>query len=182
MLISKVYFFQWNRCGQLLKMVFSLQRELSQNNWKNWKLLTHDTFQQCPRLKSNNHVTTPTSLWRQPLHNVSVTWVRPNSRLKNPTDGGCNKMCFQRQKILFPYSQFSWSMWRIKNVEVEHGLQIKYEKYRILWLKIITLLVLRCFLQALCINLTASTCQEKSNNCKLISSYILMIIVNPFPW
>ena len=72
-------------------------------------------------------------------------------------------------------------MWRIKNVEVEHGLQIKYEKYRILWLKIITLLVLRCFLQALCINLTASICQEESSNYKLISNYMLMIIVNPFP-
>ena len=72
-------------------------------------------------------------------------------------------------------------MWRIKNVEVEHGLQIKYEKYRILWLKIITLLVLRCFLQAFCINLTALFCQEKSRNYILISNYILMIIVNPFP-
>ena len=85
-------------------------------------------------------------------------------------------------KYLSPWSQFFWSMWRIKNVEVEHGLQIKDEKYRILWQKIITLLVLRCFLQALCINLTASICQEKSSNYKLISNYILMIIVNPFPW
>ena len=72
-------------------------------------------------------------------------------------------------------------MWRIKNVEVEHGLQIKYEKYRILWLKIITLLVLRCFLQAFCINLTASICQEENSNYKPISNFILMIIVNPFP-
>ena len=72
-------------------------------------------------------------------------------------------------------------MWRIKNVEVEHGLQIKDEKYRKLWLKIITLLVLRCFLQALCINLTASICQEENSNYKPISNYILMIIVNPFP-
>ena len=85
-------------------------------------------------------------------------------------------------KYLSPWSQFFWSMWRIKNVEVEHGLQIKDEKYRILWLKIITLLVLRCFLQAFCINLTALFCQEKSSNYMLISNYILMIIVNPFPW
>ena len=108
--------------------------------------------------------------------------MRPNSRLKNPTDGGVTRCVFKDNKILSPYSQFSWYMWRIKNVEVEHGLQIKYEKYRILWLKIITLLVLRCFLQALCINLTALFCQEKSSNYKLISNYILMIIVNPFPW
>ena len=144
--------------------------------------MTNAIFQQCPCLKSNNHLTTPTSLWRQPFHNVSVTWVRPNSRFKNPTDGGVTRCVFKDKKILSPYSQIFWYMWRIKNVEVEHGLQIKYEKYRILWLKIITLLVLRCFLQALCINLTASICQEESSNYKLISNYMLMIIVNPFPW
>ena len=179
MYISKVYFFS---VEPLRPTFWKWSSPYNGNSLNNDYLLTNATFQQCPRLKRNIHLTTPTSLWRQPFHNVSVTWVRPHNRLKNPTDGGCNKMCFQRQKILSPYSQFFWSMWRIKNVEVEHGLQIKYEKYRILWLKIITLLVLRCFLQALCINLTASICQEKSSNYKLISSYILMIIVNPFPW
>ena len=157
-------------------MVFSLQRELSQQ-----------------RLPFNTrHIPTmPSSQEQQPLHNAHLLMTATFSQRfgnlsasKQPTQKpdwrGCNKMCFQRQ-ILSPYSQFLWSMWRIKNLEVEHGLQIKYE-YRILWLKIITLLVLRCFPQALCINLTASICQEKSNNCKLISSYILMIIVNPFPW
>ena len=108
--------------------------------------------------------------------------MRPDSWFKNPTDGGVTRCVFKDNKILSPWSQFFWSMWRIKNAEVEHGLQIKYEKYRILWLKIITLLVLRCFLQAFWINLTASICQEKSIIYILISNYILMIIVNPFPW
>ena len=108
--------------------------------------------------------------------------MRPDSWFKNPTDGGVTRCVFKDNKILSPYSQFFWYMWRIKNVEVEHGLQIKDEKYRILWLKIITLRVLRCFLQAFCIHLTASICQEKSSNYMLIGKYILMIIVNPFPW
>ena len=159
-------------------MVFSLQRELSQQ-----------------RLPFNTrHIPTmPSSQEQQPLHNAHLLMTATFSQRfgnlsasKRPTQKpdwrGCNKMCFQRQKILFPYSQCFWSMWRIKNVEVEHGIQIKDEKYRILWLKIITLLVLRCFLQAFCINLTALFCQEKSSNYKLISNYILMIIVNPFPW
>ena len=152
------------------------------NFLNNDELLTNAIFQQCPRLKSNTHLTTPTPLWRQPFHNVSVTWMRPDSWFKNPTDGGVTRCVFKDNKILSPWSQFFWSMWRIKNAEVEHGLQIKYEKYRILWLKIVTLLVLRCFLQAFCINLTALFCQEKSRYYILISNYILMIIVNPFPW
>ena len=63
------------------------------NSLNNDYLLTNATFQQCPRLKRNIHLTTPTSLWRQPFHNVSVTWVHPNSRFKDSTDRGCNKMC-----------------------------------------------------------------------------------------
>ena len=159
-------------------MVFSLQRELSQQRL---------TF-------NKRHIPTmPSSQEQQPPHNAHLLMTATFSQrfgnlsaskqpIQKPDWRGATRCVFKDKKILSPYSQFFWSMWRIKNVEVEHGLQIKYEKYRILWLKIITLLVLRCFLQALCINLTALFCQEKSSNYKLISSYILMIIVNPFPW
>ena len=159
-------------------MVFSLQRELSQQ----WLTFNKRHIPTMPLSQKQQPPHNAHPLMTATFHKVSVTWVRPNSRLKNPTDEGVTRCVFKDNKILSPYSQFFWSMWRIKNVEVEHGLQIKYEKYRILWLKIITLLVLRCFLQALCINLTASICQEESSNYKLISNYMLMIIVNPFPW
>ena len=159
-------------------MVFPLQRELSQQrltfNKRHIPTMPSCQEQQPPH---NTHLLM-TATFSQRFDNLSAS----KQSIQKPDWRGCNKMCFQRQKILSPYSQFFWSMWRIKNVEVEHGLQIKYEKYRILWLKIITLLVLRCFLQALCINLTALFCQEKSINYILISNYILMIIVNPFPW
>ena len=159
-------------------MVLPLQRELSQQRL---------TF-------NKRHIPTmPSSQEQQPPHNTHPLMTATFSQrfgnlsaskqpIQKPDWRGATRCVFKDKKILSPYSQFFWSMWRIKNVEVEHGLQIKYEKYRILWLKIITLLVLRCFLQALCINLTALFCQEKSSNYKLISSYILMIIVNPFPW
>ena len=159
-------------------MVFPLQRELSQQRL---------TF-------NKRHIPTmPSSQEQQPPHNTHLLMTATFSQrfgnlsaskqpIQKPDWRGARRCVFKDKKILSPYSQFFWSMWRIKNVEVEHGLQIKYEKYRILWLKIITLLVLRCFLQALCINLTASICQEKSSKYKLISNYILMIIVNPFPW
>ena len=52
----------------------------------------------------------PLSQKQPPPHNahpnVSVTWVRPNSRLKNPTDGGVTRCVFKDKKILSPYSQF----------------------------------------------------------------------------
>ena len=159
-------------------MVFPLQRELSQQRL---------TF-------NKRHIPTmPSSQEQQPPHNARLLMTATFSQrfgnlsaskqpIQKPDWRGATRCVFKDKKILSPYSQFFWSMWRIKNVEVEHGLQIKYEKYRILWLKIITLLVLRCFLQAFCINLTALFCQEKSSNYKLISNYILMIIVNPFPW
>ena len=159
-------------------MVFALQRELSQQR------LTFD----------KRHIPTmPLSQKQQPPHNAHLLMTATFSQrfgnlsaskqpIQKPDWRGARRCVFKDKKILSPYSQFFWSMWRIKNVEVEHGLQIKYEKYRILWLKIITLLVLRCFLQALCINLTASICQEESSNYKLISNYMLMIIVNPFRW
>ena len=159
-------------------MVFFLQRELSQQRL---------TF-------NKRHIPTMTSSQeQQPAHNAHLLMTATFSQrfgnlsaskqpIQKPDWRGATRCVFKDKKILSPYSQFFWSMWRIKNVEVEHGLQIKYEKYRILWLKIITLLVLRCFLQAFCINLTASICQEKSSNYKLISNYILMKIVNPFPW
>ena len=159
-------------------MVFSLQRELSQQRL---------TF-------NKRHIPTmPSSQEQHPPHNAHPLMTATFSQrfdnlnasrqlIQKPDWRGCNKMCFQRQQNSLPLESIFWSMWRIKNAEVEHGLQIKYEKYRILWLKIITLLVLRCFLQAFCINLTALFCQEKSRNYILISNYILMIIVNPFPW
>ena len=159
-------------------MVFSPQGELPQQQL---------TF-------NKRHILTmPSSQEQHPPHNAHLLMTATFSQrfgnlsaskqpIQKPDWRGATRCVFKDKKILSPYSQFFWSMWRIKNVEVEHGLQIKDEKYRKLWLKIITLLVLRCFLQALCINLTASICQEENSNYKPISNFILMIIVNPFPW
>ena len=137
-------------------MVFSPQGELPQQQL---------TF-------NKRHILTmPSSQEQHPPHNAHLLMTATFSQrfgnlsaskqpIQKPDWRGSRRCVFKDKKILSPYSQFFWSMWRIKNVEVEHGLQIKDEKYRKLWLKIITLLVLRCFLQALCINLTASICQE----------------------
>ena len=159
-------------------MVFPLQRELSQQRltFNKHHIPTMPSSQE-QQLPHTTHLLM-TATFSQRFGNLSAS----KQPIQKPDWQGVTRCVFKDKKILSPYSQFFWSMWRIKNVEVEHGLQIKYEKYRILWLKIITLLVLRCFLQALCINLTALFCQEKSSNYKLLSSYILMIIVNPFPW